>query len=371
MTMVKIKKIYYAIRNISISGILLFIVLLPLVGFLFPNSNVTPSTDQIPENNLYCLDQDPATNNTLLMVHGYGINARAHFEDTYTNPAILSYYNSVVPIDYYGAVPSAPQAYSLGRSDFDFNTPIEDIAWELKEFILNPNNSALFTETIDIIGYSMGGLITRYMIINYYDEIKAANFTIDDVVLIATPNHGIYHIQGFNNLFYILYASLSIMLLLVFLYSGDEKKKLRYILILICLIAVLFANILLETLIFTFQAGEVGVGSAFLKTLETGDDTPYSVDDSPPYNDINWTTFRGDGSNGFFFERLLIFFSFINEPNDGEVTVGSVPLGDGAINYGPYHRNHDEMVNFNTSIEADRLYFSDIYYILTGQAYPG
>jgi pimeloyl-ACP methyl ester carboxylesterase len=371
MAMVKIRKLYFTIRNICISGLLVFIVLLPLIGFLFPNSNGTPSIDQTSQNNFSCLDQDPPTNNTLLLVHGYGINARVHFEDTYTDPAILAYYNSVVPIDYYGAVPSAPQTYSLGRSDFNYNTPIEDIAWELKEFILNPNNSALFTANIDIIGYSMGGLIVRYMISNYYDEIKAANFTIDEVVLIATPNHGIYHIQGFNNLFYILYASLSIMLLLVFLYSGDEKKKLRYILILICLIAVLFANILLKALIFTVQAGEVGVGSAFLKTLDTGDDTPYSVDDSPPYNDINWTTFRGDGSGGFFFERLLIFFSFVNEPNDGEVTVGSVPLGDGAINYGPYPRNHDEMVMFNTSIEEDRLYFSNIYYVLTGQTYPG
>ncbi len=369
--MVKLEKLYQTIKNISLIGILIFIMLLPLIGFFYPNLTANSSNDRISQDYFHGLDQDPPTNNTLLLVHGYGINARVHFEDTYTNPYILAYYNSVVPIDYYGAVPSSPQAYSLGRSDFDFNTPIEDIALELKEFILNPNNSALFTANIDIIGYSMGGLISRYMIIQYYEEIKAANFTFDDIVLIATPNHGIHHVEGFNNLFYILYASLSIILLLVFLYSDKEKKKLRYILILILFIAVLFANILLEKLIITFQAREVQVGSAFLNNLEIGDNTPYSVDDVPPFNDINWTTFRGDGSSGFFFERVLIFFSFINEPNDGEVTVGSVPLDYNATNYGPYHRNHDQMVMFDTSIEEDRSYFSDIYYVLTGQSYPG
>jgi hypothetical protein len=136
-------------------------------------------------------------------------------------------------------------------------------------------------------------------------------------------------------------------------------------------LALIFSYIILQGLILSVSAQQVKAGSTFLQVLNTGDKTPYSVDDAPPHNDINWTTFRGDGGGKFFFERLLIFFSFVNKPNDGEVTVDSVPLEDGAINYGPYPRNHDEMVMFNTSLEADRLYFSDIYYVLTEESYPG
>jgi len=52
----------------------------------------------------------------------------------------------------------------------------------------------------------------------------------------------------------------------------------------------------------------------------------------------------------FFLERFLFLFSFSEGPNDGEVHVNSVPLGDGCVNHGPYDRNHNEMVMFNMAI---------------------
>lgn len=369
--MIRIKKLQKTIKIFCFIGILTFIVILILAGFFRSNLNSALSSNNNPQNHLSTLQNDPPTNNTLLLIHGYGINAKVHFQDTYNNPYIQAYYKSIVPIDYYGAVNSSPQAYSLGRSDFNLNTPIEAIALELKNFILNPNHSKLFTSNIDVIGYSMGGLITRYMITNYYPEIKAANFTFNHVVLIATPNHGAYHYTGFINLFFLIYGSLSIILVLSSLYSGEKQMKLRLISILICFIAAIFANILLETIILTVSALEVQKGSSFLRNLNAGGETPYSITNlTSPYHDINWTTFRGDGSGGFFFERLLIYFSCNNEPSDGEINVGSVPL-NGATNFGPYPRNHDQMVMFNTSIAEDRSYFSDIYYALTGNPYPG
>jgi len=369
--MVQIKNICSILKIICFIGILAFIFV-SLTGIFPPDFHSAPPSNNIPQNHLSRQHKDPPTNNTLLLIHGYGINAKVHFQDTYTNPYILAYYNSVVPIDYYGAIPSSPHAYSLGRRDFNFNTPIEEIALELKNFILNPNHSALFTSNIDVIGYSMGGLIVRYMIKNYYPEIKVSNFTFDDVMLIATPNHGTYHLAGFFNLFFLLYTSLSILLVLVWLYSSEKLLKIRLLSILIVLIGIFFLNIFINIAILTISAKEVQAGSSFLRDLNLGDETPYSVDDyNSPYHDINWTTFRGDGAGGFFFERLLLYFSNVNEPGDGEVTVDSVPLGNGASNYGPYHRNHDQMVMFNTSIAEDRAYFSDIYNVLTGQSYPG
>jgi pimeloyl-ACP methyl ester carboxylesterase len=314
--------------------------------------------------------KSPPSGKTLLLIHGYGLTAKIHFEDMYSDSAIQAYYNSVIPIDYYGAAPSSNMTYSLGRADFDLNTPLEEIALELRNFMLDPNNSGLFTDKIDVVGFSMGGLIVRYFIKTYYEEIRAVNYTFDDVVLIATPNKGIYHLNGLSNIFMIFYATLSTLFLIVSLFSGPEKKMRRLRRIFLWFLALTLIVILIEGPVISVSARETQAGSSFLQKLNTGDVTLHSVDDAPPFNDINWSTFRGDGDGKFFFERMLIAFSFVNEPCDGEITVDSVILGDGAMNYGPYDRNHDEMVMFNTSIEQDRIYFSDIYYVLTEELYP-
>ena len=368
--MVRIKRVILYVNKIILVGIILLLPIFSIIGIVSLNFNSDLAPIKGPHELPALPLKDPPEGNTLLLVHGYGLSAKIHYEDTYTDPYIISFYNSVVPIDYYGDVPSSAQTYSLGRSDFDFDTPIEDIALELKNFILNPNNSALFYETIDVIGYSIGGLIIRYLIMNYYEEIKVANLTFENVLLIATPNHGAYHLNGLTNINVILFAVLGVLFCLVLLFSDEEKKMLRLVSILLCFIAMIFVNIILGSRILSVQAYQIQFGSDFLQNLNTGDETPYSVDDSPPYNDINWSTFRGQGGGDFVLERLLLFFSFINEPNDGMINVNSVPLGDGAINYGPYDRNHDEMVMFDTSIEEDRLYFNDIFYVLTGQSYP-
>ncbi|NVM31019.1 MAG: alpha/beta hydrolase [Candidatus Helarchaeota archaeon] len=369
--MVTLKQAYKGAKKGVLAAILIFLLFIPIIclfqlNFPFNNSS-NNGVHEYPSQPL----KDPPTNNTLFCIHGYGLNAKMHYTSIYNDPYIQTYYNSVIAIDYYGLEPSTPWAYSLGKG-FDLDTPIEEIALAVKDFLLDPNNSALFTENIDVIGYSLGGLVVRYMIIQYYEtEIKAANFTFDDVVLIATPNHGTYHFDGINNLYMLIFTMLGVLFCLVLIFSGEKRKMLRLISLLICFVAAIFIGMVLGQLFITVQISEAQRQSKFHQSLDIGDETPYSVDDTPPHNDINWSTFRGDGDGGFFWERLLYFFAFRAEPTDGMINVDSVPLGDGAINYGPYPRNHDEMVRFNTSIAEDKAYFSDLYSVLTGELYPG
>lgn len=368
--MIKAKRDSSKVQRWFIIGIFLFFFVIVLSGNSQMETTSTTSKATSFEANSQRPLKNPPSGRTLLLIHGYGLTAKIHFEDTYSNPYIQSYYNSVIPIDYYGAIPSSNQTYSLGRADFDLNTPIEEIALELKKFLLDPNNSGLLTDKIDVIGYSMGGLIVRYLIRTYYVEIKAANYTFENVVLIATPNGGVYHVQGFYNLFLMGYMTLSVLLSLIVVFTGERKRKGKLGMIFIGFLALSLILIAIQGFVVTISAQQVQMGSSFLRNLNYGDLTPHSVDDSPPYNDITWSTFRGNGGGKFFFERLLIAFSFVNKPCDGQVTVDSVILGGGATNYGPYDRNHDEMVMFDISLEKDRLYFGDIYYVLTGEAYP-
>jgi pimeloyl-ACP methyl ester carboxylesterase len=154
-------------------------------------------------------------NRTLLLVHGYN-GAGSQFQDFYTNPYIRNYYDKIVPIDCYGKIPSSNYSYSLGAfsnltNGFSTESPIENIAGALKNFILNENNTELFSnKTVDIISHSMGGLIVRYMIKEFYEEI--ANITtFDDVLTIATPNHGTQLMVGLWNLIFIIYVALGII----------------------------------------------------------------------------------------------------------------------------------------------------------------
>jgi hypothetical protein len=48
--------------------------------------------------------------------------------------------------------------------------------------------------------------------------------------------------------------------------------------------------------------------------------------------------------------------------NDGLVHVNSVPL-EGANNYGPYNRNHDELLDLDASITD--TFYTDLYSELT------
>ncbi len=54
--------------------------------------------------------------------------------------------------------------------------------------------------------------------------------------------------------------------------------------------------------------------------------------------------------------------------SDGLVNEDSVPLNEAdCINYGPYTRDHNELIHIDGSTYSERLYFKDIYYVLTAE----
>jgi len=81
-------------------------------------------------------------------------------------------------------------------------------------------------------------------------------------------------------------------------------------------------------LFFGSQIWQVDLSDPFIQNLNSGDETPYSIHDTGPNNDITYSTFHGQGTDGnsfFNFYQLFFFFSFHFVPNDGMINVDSVP----------------------------------------------
>lgn len=133
----------------------------------------------------------------------------------------------------------------------------------------------------------------------------------------------------------------------------------------IIVLILFFAFPILYSAIGGVQAKEMMAGSSFTRELNKPDETPYGINDlSYEFRDITWSTFRGNQWNDFGWSVVLLFFinPFGLFDFDGMVDGGSVPL-NGAINYGPYPRNHNEVLNIN-DLTTDSL-FLDLFYELT------
>ena len=146
----------------------------------------------------------PTEKRTLIFVHGFGPDpCTPENWATFYTPEFLKTYDTIIVINYVGYFYGF--RYSKGDTDWtilDMNTPITlatsiaFIALVLKDYI--KLNYEYIGDKVDFICHSMGGLVTRWMIKFFYAEIQAFYnnrgkvFDIENVCLIATPNHGVW-----------------------------------------------------------------------------------------------------------------------------------------------------------------------------------
>ena len=150
--------------------------------------------------------EEVAERRTLIFVHGYSWVATpedpANWLTFLFAQEFLEAYDDIIVISYYGqfkAIRYSKHANGLWTEHFIYRNEdidqwwlIEDIAFVLAQYIIQ--DYANISDNVDFITHSMGGLVTRYMIKYYYDDIIIPNipraFKIKNVAMLAPPNHG-------------------------------------------------------------------------------------------------------------------------------------------------------------------------------------
>ncbi|TFG04182.1 MAG: hypothetical protein EU536_05080, partial [Promethearchaeota archaeon] len=307
------------------------------------------------------LQQEPPGDRTLLCVHGY-TGSSVQFDDFLTNPDLGAFYNNIVAVDYYKD--NDHYGHRILEEYGDVNIPIAEIGDALVAYILG--HPETFHTTIDIVAHSMGGLVVREMIKYRYLDLVAAGYRIDDVALIATPNHGTW-ISEFPLFLLGLVTVVSAILFYLDRVIGG--------------LAVIIGGVLISIFL-AFLIGFIGgtqgeqmnvILNRTLTTLNSPDETPYGVDDEDDlYKHISWSTYRGNKGIWIqpkppFFGSSWLFviinpFIYFEGGEDGLVHCSSVPL-NGAHNYGPFIRDHNELLDLNTIISDN--FFEKIYTELT------
>jgi len=241
---------------------------------------------------------------TLFLVHGFSALSSPedpwNWVDYLLNPMVGNYYGS--PFEYGNVIVISYYHHFMGMSpDFSITiwTPIGIIASMLRDYI--KLNRLYIADNVDFVCHSMGGLVIRYMIKHFYNDIKSSfaelgrNFEIKNVCTLATPNHGAVG------------PLLDIILLAV-------PRPLP------------------------IQVEQMLTTSLFLFLLNYPPEIPESIPT------INWFTFAADDP-GIPFET------------DGLVPTWSAPL-DGAVNLGPYPLTHEGMrrTDWMSNVVLNELY---------------
>jgi hypothetical protein len=261
--------------------------------------------------------QDVPEKRSLILVHGYSYIATPETPENWLTfllaQEFLEFYENIIVISYYGqfkAIRYSKHANGLWTEHFIYRNEvinqywlIEDIAFVLAQYIIE--DYANISDNVDFICHSMGGLVTRYMIKHYYDNIINAYanipnnprvFKIKNIAMMATPNHG-----G--------------------LWSWVDT-----------------------------QAGQMQAGSDFLNLLNAHEDGVPDPDSEIPLLgiNINWFTYRSGLYKGHLLNTDL--------RHDGMVDVYS-PILNGSTNKGWYQLDH-ELMRHNDMMR--RVIFNDI-----------
>ncbi|NVM03129.1 MAG: hypothetical protein HWN67_12375 [Candidatus Helarchaeota archaeon] len=210
------------------------------------------------------------SNKSLILVHGHdassGVFDRWNDSNIYAN-----YYNKVVAINYYwdGSSPK-PKNYIGNDTPITLETDISNISYGLFIYL----NSSNFTD-VDFLCHSMGGIVVRGLICNYYQNLNNSGINIDDVITMGTPNQGSLAVafrkgshpfQGLLN--WLVYFRILLII-------EDTIASL------------LISHVYHHILDLNYQLIQIRKNSPFFETLKVaGDETPYDAN-------ITWTTIAG------------------------------------------------------------------------------
>ncbi|MFX1316942.1 MAG: hypothetical protein ACFE9T_13855 [Promethearchaeota archaeon] len=237
------------------------------------------------------------------------------------NPNFFNYYGliNMIGIPYYEGTNSRPEFIGIYP-----NCSFSEIGGAVKNYIINEHHEGNIKDRIDIVGYSMGGVLARSIIKEYYHELKREGITITHVSICGSPCHGTW---GFNMAYWLHEANGTL---------NEDWKNMQ-----MCTV------------------------SSFMRDLNAEDETPYG---------IYYNTYRGikyhadkyycgpfdpdeDGNDDSIMQNLEKYnLTLVNQVDDiighlydGAVAAGSVPLS-GALN--------------------NRLYFNISHLIIPGIATP-
>ncbi|MHA1212944.1 MAG: hypothetical protein ACTSSH_10830, partial [Candidatus Heimdallarchaeota archaeon] len=258
-----------------------------------------------------------AEQRTLIFVHGFDLLSQPivlnqwnnfkdalEFKNAYDNMIVISYYGPY-DVDIYTKLNGEfqePTHYEVDPNHHTLMTTIEYVSFLLYQFIRDRPD--IIHDNVDFICHSMGGLVTRYMIKNFYPLLYNSyanlgrNFNIENVCMLGTPNHGVSY--GW----------------LTALFPVPLPPP--------------------------TQLAQMAPGSPFLWVLNHEDVIPNT---EIPWSgaNINWFTYRSG-----IFEILGIRY-------DGLVDASSVEL-NGANNKGLYSLNHAALIYSNSKMMKTIVY---------------
>jgi triacylglycerol esterase/lipase EstA (alpha/beta hydrolase family) len=140
-----------------------------------------------------------AADTQILLVHGYGAASEGKDCNGSTWKNALRYYqdaggrerSSMTTIGYYEGDDPAECDVVIGDGEASNERPIQDIARDLANYIDDAHTSR--GESVDIIGHSMGGLISRVALLGSaqgWDGFPS-KLNVDNVVTLSTPHQGV------------------------------------------------------------------------------------------------------------------------------------------------------------------------------------
>ncbi len=220
------------------------------------------------------------TNKSLILIHGHAASSSV-FDRWNDSNIYANYYNKVVAINYYwDGSGSEPKNYIGNHNPIDLETDISNISYYLFQYL----NSSNFTD-VDFLCHSMGGIVVRDLICNYYPNLNASGINIDDVITMGTPNKGSLAI-AFRKGSHPYQGLLDYLIYLRILLIMEDPT-----------ISLLMSYVYHHILDLNHQLIQIRKNSPYFETLKVaGDETPYDAN-------ITWTTIAGR----FLFDYLAYF----------------------------------------------------------------
>ncbi len=165
-----------------------------LGAFLFIASSFGAFPHYSPETGNQAFQPATSSNTYVLLVHGYAVADTGGTPTSTPFTSGVNVYNQLVSegyivglVSYYGTFTvTFSNGYTYTNSNFQgtANTPIQDISYQLGDFITSFSSGQHIN--LDIVAHSMGGLVTMYML----EHFTFPNVNLENVIFIASPFGG-------------------------------------------------------------------------------------------------------------------------------------------------------------------------------------